>query len=428
VRATGWLILYIALILAPVAVAWALDAGHGPGRWMRGAATALGFAALAVVAIQLALVSRVGTLSRAIGLDALLQFHREMAVVGLLLTIAHAVILAGGWRAFDPVTGPVAAGAAAFWLLLLIATTSFARRQLRLSYEAWQIVHLLCTVLIIGAALVHALRAGRYSSLMPMQALLFMYAALFLGLLLRYRLVRPLQRARAPWELVANEDAGGSTRLVTLRPVGHSGFSFDPGQFAWLTTGRSPLFSQKHPLSIASAPAIDRDGQVQFAIKALGDWSGTIVPALRTGHRAWIDGPYGAFTPPAGSSPVVLIAGGIGIAPMRSMLLSARARNDRRPFTLIYAAADPSRMAFARELEGLRDSLALTLVFVYERPPLEWTGEKGFITAAMIRRHAPADADYLVCGPLPMIDAFTAMRAELGIPRRRVHTERFQVV
>ena len=428
--AGGWLTLYAALIVAPIGVALLVDPTVRSGDRLRETATAFGFAAFTVSAIQLALVSRVGTLSRAVGLDALLQFHRDMAVLALVTAVLHAVLLAGGWRSFSPLTGPFAAGAASLWLLVVIAATSFARRTLRLSYEAWQVIHLGCALLIIGAAVLHALTVGRYSGATVMRLLLFVYGSLFLGLLLRYRVVRPLQLARTPWELIANEDAGGSTRLVTLRPVGHAGFRFEPGQFAWLTTGRSPLLSQKHPLSIASPPATG-GGEIQFAIKALGDWSGTTVPALRPGHRAWIDGPYGAFTPPHGSSPVVLVAGGIGIAPMRSMLLAARARGDRRPFTLIYAVADPSRMAFAGELDALAATLALRLVYVYEHPPADWTGERGFVTVDMIKRHAPphpADADWFICGPLPMIDAFASIRAALGIPRARVHTERFQVV
>ena len=422
----------MALIAAPLALALAVEPSSRIDSWPRESAVALGFAAFVVLAVQLALVSRVGTLSRAIGLDALLQFHRDMAVVAIIATIGHVVVLASGWRVLNPLhpSPAIGAGAAAFWLLAVISISSFARRQLRLSYEAWQIIHLGCAVLIVGAAIAHAIALGRYSAAPAMRGLLMLYATLFAGLLLRYRVVRPLRLARAPWEVTANEDAGGSTRLVTLRPIGHTGFEFDAGQFAWLTTGRSPLLSQKHPLSIASAPSALTGPRphVQFAIKALGDWSSSVVPALRAGHRVWIDGPYGAFTPPAGDSPLVLIAGGIGIAPMRSILLAAAARGDRRAITLFYAAADASRLAFAPELEAISTRLALTIVRVFERPPADWTGERGFITADMIRRHAPADADYFVCGPLPMIDAFERIRAELRLPRLRVHTERFQVV
>ncbi|CAN5645341.1 hypothetical protein BH23ACI1_BH23ACI1_20840 [soil metagenome] len=99
-------------------------------------------------------------------------------------------------------------------------------------------------------------------------------------LLLRYRLMRPLMLWRRPWELVENLDAGGSTRLLRMRPVGHAGFAFEPGQFSWLMPGSNPLWSAQHPLSMVSSAERPADGTIEFGIKALGDWSGTVVPAL----------------------------------------------------------------------------------------------------------------------------------------------------
>ena len=264
-----------------------------------------------------------------------------------------------------------------------------------------------------------------------MRFVLLAHALLFVGLFIRYRVVRPLRLLARPWEITSNIDVGGGARLITLRPIGHAGIDFAPGQFAWVATGRSPFLSEQHPLSIASAPVDLPGASVQFVVKALGDWSGRVVPSLPMGHRAWIDGPYGAFTPPPGGAPLLLVAGGIGVAPMRSILLAARAAGDRRPIVLFYAAAEPSRLTLREELTALGADINLTLVVIYERPPAGWAGERGLLTADMIRRHCPVDpalAEYLVCGPIPMIDAFDRVRAELGVPRARVHTERFQMV
>jgi predicted ferric reductase len=435
-RSARWAALYVVLVCWPI-VAGAI--GGAPARsaaWWAEAAAAVGLAALAVLMVQLALISRFGTLSRDIGLDALMQFHREMAVVGLAAVAGHVVLLGGaaGWRALNPLAGSAgsALGAAALWLLVIVAITSFGRRRLGLSYEAWQAIHLAGAVAILATMIGHALMLGRYSAMPLVRATLVAYALAFLGLLAWSRVVRRARLLRTPWEVTANDDAGGSTRLLTLRPVGHPGFRFAAGQFVWLTTGRSPILSPQHPLSIASAPAaLEREGRLELAIKAAGDWSGTEVPALRPGHRAWMDGPFGGFTPGPGGGPVVLIAGGIGIAPIRSILLAARAAGDARPYTLFYAAASLARMVFRQELDALSREMALMVVPVLENPPAGWTGERGFLTADLLRRHAPvasATAEYFVCGPLPMIDSFDAIRAELGIARRRVHTERFHLV
>jgi predicted ferric reductase len=425
---------YVVLALAPLLVAVAADPYAAPRPWAADASVALGFLAFPLLLAQFALVSRLGPASRPFGSDALMAVHRQMAVVALVFVIVHAAISGRlDWRLWNPFTGSPAAawGATALWGLVLIVITSFARKRLRLRYEAWQILHLGLGVLIAGAGLAHMLALRGYSSTLAVRWTLLLYAALFLVLLLRYRIVRPLLLRRRPWTIAANDDVGGRSRLLRVRPVGHAGFRFEPGQFAWLVTGRSPLFSQQHPLSMASPPEAP-DGELEFLIKAAGDWSGTVVPRLQAGDRVWVDGPFGAFTPewmPAQG--FVLLAGGIGIAPLRSMLRSMLARGDRREVVLFYAAADRQRAVMAADLESLRESLALTIVFVFEEADADWTGERGRLTPAVIRRHLPHSYlrfQYFVCGPLPMIDAVEAMLDGIGIPASRVHTERFEMV
>ncbi len=80
-----------------------------------------------------------------------------------------------------------------------------------------------------------------------------------------------------------------ATRTLVLRPVGHPGFSFEPGQFAWLNMGRTPFHLEQHPISMSSG----------------GDVA-----------RVWVDGPYGVFSPDREEGPgYVLIGGGIGVVP-----------------------------------------------------------------------------------------------------------------
>jgi ferredoxin-NADP reductase len=152
---------------------------------------------------------------------------------------------------------------------------------------------------------------------------------------------------------------------------------------------------------------------------------------LKQGSRLWVDGPFGAFTTEgAAGQGFVLLAGGIGIAPMRSMLLTMRDRGDRRHVMLFYAAHDPSRLVYREELEGLRASLALDLVYVFEEPGDAGTGERGTITRELLARRLPPHArryHYFVCGPPPMMDAVEAALAALGIPRGSIESERFNL-
>lgn len=323
-------------------------------------------------------------------------------------------------------------GAVALWATLLLVGSSLARRRLRLPYEAWRIAHVLLAVTIVAASALHVRAAGGHSRDPLVAGVVLVWAAAFLALLARYRLLRPLLQARRPWEVVANRDEGADVRTLVLRPVGHEGMSFQPGQFAWLTTGRSPFAFNDHPLSFSSSAELGEDRALELSIKALGDWSRDVVPDLEPGSRVWLDGPFGAFTPDrVPAQGFVLIAGGIGITPMRSILLTLRDRGDPRPVLLLHAAHDGRRAVFTGELRALEREMPLTVVRVYEEPEPDDEAERGLVTGELLRRHLPADAArraFFVCGPAPMMDSLEDVLFELDVPPERIHTERFDMV
>ena len=154
---------------------------------------------------------------------------------------------------------------------------------------------------------------------------------------------------------------------------------------------------------------------------------------LERGATAWVDAPYGAFSidrlPPEG---YVFLAGGIGIAPIMSMLRTLVARGDRRSHILFYAYRTWERLTFREELEAMAETLDLRLVFVLEEPPEGWTGETGRIRSNLLARHLPepipSDRIYLVCGPQPMIQASERALRALGVPLGRIHSELFNLV
>jgi predicted ferric reductase len=436
-RGLVWFGLYVALTLLPLVVAWWERPWEAPRPFLVEASVATGFLALPLMVFQFALVSRLGPASRPFGSDALMQVHAQVGLVAVAAVVIHPLLLLGHGvplSAWNPFGGPwlLQTGAIALWATLLIVVTSIFRRRLRLSYEAWQVLHLVLAVVLTAAMILHILAARGYAAEPGMRALLIAYAGLAFGVLLHYRLLRPLLIWQRPWTVVENQDVGGSTRLLRVRPAGHAGFPFEPGQFAWLITGGSPLWSAQHPISMASSAERAADGTIEFAIKALGDWSGTVVPALEPGARLWVDGAFGAFTPEGHPAQgYVLIAGGIGISPMRSILQTLRDREDARPVILFYAAHDWTRVSFRDEIDALRQSLNLTVVYVFEGPGDDWTGERGYVTADVLRRHLPRQYRrfmYFICGPVPMMDALEETLVEIGVPAGAVQSERFDMV
>lgn len=429
-RSVAWLATYAALVLAPLLVS-AATSGASSATFAVAFGAALGWAALGLLASEFALVTRVRAAAAAFGSDALLLFHRGMALSALVFVVVHAALLApdplAAWRSGALGRSGVVATAA---LLGLVAST-IARRRLPWSYEAWLLAHRVLAVVVVAAMSAHA-----WSALAPDETaarwIAALYGALALGLLASQRLLRPWLLSRQPWEVVEVRDEGASTHTLVLRSTSGGAMAFAPGQFVWLATARRGGFAQEHPISIASSPELDSGRTIELAIKELGDWSREVAPALRPGDRVRVDGPFGAFTPDrVAAHRLVLIAGGVGVTPMRSMLLAMRDRGDRRPVTLFFAAHDRSRAMFAHEFETLRGQIDLELVFVFEAPDAGERCERGRVTADLLRRRLPADlrfTHFFVCGPTPMMEAVEEALCELGVPSARMHTERFDMV
>ncbi|MCS6948810.1 MAG: hypothetical protein NZM12_14470 [Steroidobacteraceae bacterium] len=284
---------------------------------------------------------------------------------------------------------------------------------------------------MIGAALVHVLAVGRYSAAGPVAVVVVGYAAATLGLLAYFRGWRLWRLRRRVWRIVERVDETADTCTLTLQPDGHDGIAYEAGQFVWLIAGRGPPFAESHPISIASSAERRRSDPLQLTIKALGDWSRRLFDSVRIGDRLWLDGPYGAFTPPPGLRGLVLIAGGVGITPLRSMLLTLRDRRDPRPVLLIQAAHTAADRLFAGELDKLTEQMTLRVIPVIENPDANWPGESGLIDTSLLRRHLPADRaewEYFICGPRAMLDSVEASLLSLGIPPHRIRTERFDIV
>ena len=221
---------------------------------------------------------------------------------------------------------------------------------------------------------------------------------------------------------------GGETTTLALTPPPRAGFRFEPGQFGWFAIGRSPFSLTQHPFSFSSSA--ERD-EVELAVKALGDFTSG-VKDLEPGTTVYVDGPHGVFSIDRDEGPGFgFVAGGVGIAGLISMLRTMADRGDVRPALLFYANRDWDGMAFREDLERLKERLDLTVVHVLERPPEDWAGERGYLTAEVLGRHLPPAYrrfQFFICGPDPMMDAAEAALIELGVPAERVHTERFDMV
>jgi predicted ferric reductase len=426
--------LYVAVALAPLGLG--LLGAPPPGKgFLVDFSVALGFAGLSIMTLQFALSARFKRVAAPFGMDSMIQYHRQIGFVALLFVVAHPILLFVADLRYlallDVTTSPLRAKFAvgATVALLLLTITSVWRKSMRMSYEAWQIAHGVLALLVVGGGLVHAVLVGRYLAA-PWQRVLWLgLSVVVVGLLGWVRLVKPLSHYGRPWKVERVVPERGDACTLVLRPDGHRGFRFEPGQFAWVMVDRSPFSPTQHPFSISSsAEAADH---IELTIKARGDFTRTI-SALKPGTRAYVEGPHGVFSPDRNEGPgFVLVGGGVGITPLVSIVRTMADREDPRPCLLFYASKDWDGVTFREELESLRGKMKLDIVWVLEVAPDGWEGEKGRIDAALLRRHLPKRFErlqYFVCGPSGMMDAMETALASIGVAPERVHTERFDMV
>jgi len=432
-----WVLLYLFFCLAPLVLA--IGQPNPPGRpFLVEFSVALGFVGLSILALQFALVARFKAVAAPFGIDALLRYHKQISYVALGFVVAHPLLLfiadsqylqllklwTAPWRARFAVTSVVA--------LLVLVVLSVWRQRLRLGYEAWQASHGIIAVVVVLLALLHASLVGYYVTGLVRHVVYDGYIGFLIFLLAWIRIISPLIRLRRPWRVVRVDVQRGNASTLVIEPVGHRGFSFDPGQFGWIAVDRSPFSITQHPFSFSSAGDTPAGGAVAMTIKAAGDFTQSI-PDIAPGARVYVDGPHGVFSMDRRQAPgYVFIGGGIGVTPLYSMLLTMREREDVRPVTLFYANATLDDIVFYEELEALNASMPnLEIVYVLAQPPEGWNGESGRITSDVLLRNLPRQYrryEYLVCGPSAMMDAMEEALIAAGVPFRQVSTERLDMV
>ena len=313
--------------------------------------------------------------------------------------------------------------------VIALVVTALWRVRLKISYEAWHLTHIALAVVAITAGILHMVGSGFYLVVPGKRALWIGLTIFWIGLLLYVRIVKPLFMLRRPYRVSEVREERGDTSTLVMHPDGHPGFRFSPGQFGWLTLWGSPFKITGHPFSFSSSAEV-ADGRVEMSIRNLGDFTSAI-HKVPVGQRVYLDGPYGAFTIGNPADMHVLIAGGVGVTPMMSMIRTLADRGDTRPVILLYGSRDWESITFREELEALKARLNLTVVHVLANPSAGWTGEQGFITADVFKRHLPppyADHEYFICGPDVMMDAIEKALGEMNVPMSKYHSERYSFV
>ncbi len=215
--------------------------------------------------------------------------------------------------------------------------------------------------------------------------------------------------------------------IRTLRFVRPDGFTFKAGQFVSVRVeiDGKPVV---RCYSISSSPSVR--GWLEISVRSQGKVSRFLHETVRPGGTLEISGPGGGFVYPDGERPIVLLAGGIGITPLLSMLQHAVETEPQRPVSLIFSAKSEALLPFAERLRLIGRTharqlrLAIALSGGSERPEF-FSGriDRNLIETVVER---VTESVYMLCGPQPMIEDMARLLVDLGVPKAQVHSEKFE--
>ncbi len=469
-----------AVCIVPLGL-WVMAAPLGPrfagaAQSLTSIGTLLALAGVSSFALNLVLGGRIKLLESAFGgLDKLYGAHRANGRLAFLLLMGHGVVMAAAQVAASGAAGlrfllPTGGGwAVTFGLiaLVLMAATIALTLYARLGHETFVYVQRFFGFVFCLAALHVFLVPGTKAISKPLTLYLSSLFAVGLGAWIYRSLLGERLVPRRSYVIDSVTAVGHDVIEVSMVPrdersarrsrqkgdersarrsrqKGDGSLSFTPGQFVYVTFESEAMkrsfrpflihaegdfgvvsvrpgevANQYHPFSITSGPT---ERELRVVVKAVGDYTRAMAN-LEPGAGVRVEGPYGSFSYlTVNNLRQVWIAGGIGLTPFLSMARSLQTGDHEIDF--YYCMEDGHQGYFLDELYDIADRVPRLRVAPIRRDRL------GFVSASDIAGLTPglSDKDILICGPPAMIDVLEHQFVELGVPRRRIHFEKFGFV
>jgi predicted ferric reductase len=403
-----------------------------------GAGIVAGLAATDLLLVMLVLAARVPLIDRTFGHDKALAAHRRIGKPALSLLHAHAVLLTVGYGMSDR-SGPVRETVAlltsgrdmllaylALAVLIGVVITSLAAVRRRFAYEAWHVLHLASYVGIL-IALPHELGQGQVLAHGSVERIywLALYVVAF-GAMAVFRFARPVWISlRHGFRVLAVERVADDVVSIHLGGRDIDRLGAEGGQFAIWRFWSARTWFHAHPVSFSTAPT---GSSLRLTVRALGAGTARLA-ALRPGTFVSVQGPYGLFTDRARTAPYLsVVTAGIGITPVRSLLEDA----DLRPgeATVLLRASDARQQYLWEEVvRTVQAAGGVAYTDTGHRPKgrATWMSATAFARGVRITTVFPhlLESDLYVCGPQGWADLVVRDARRAGLPRHRIHLERF---
>ncbi|HTJ45092.1 MAG TPA: ferric reductase-like transmembrane domain-containing protein, partial [Kofleriaceae bacterium] len=378
------------------------------------------------------------------GWNGLIAVRRNLGVLGFSYILAHFAIYFWFDRdhdlasTFDEIISReyLWFGFGALLLMLPLAVTSTDGMVSRLGARRWKLLHRL-TYLIVPAGVLHFYLERKSDKGLPTTFAVIVGAFLAYRVIAHYVELRRAANARvrvpAPakkptfWkgELVIARIFDETHDVKTFRLVNPDGgplpFEHTAGQYINLhLTIDGKRVNRSY--TIASSPT--RSAYCEISVKRASYGSVHLHETWREGQRVRVSAPAGKFVfagGPGDAERVVLIAGGIGITPMMSVVRSLTDRGWKGEMYLLFSVRKAADVVFADELAYLQKRFPNLHVEIVS------SEARGHITAEMIKTFVPglARGPVMLCGPDPMMTAMRAHCVALGVPDAEIHQEAF---
>jgi predicted ferric reductase len=388
-----------------------------------------GMAAGYGAAVMLILMARAPWLEHGIGADRLARWHAWAGPLVIMFTVVHAIAAAAAWAdasSLDLMAAVknvlslpgVLTALLGTAILVLIGLASLRAVRRRLSYEQWHFLHLL-TYLAVGLGFAHQLAGPDLAGRRWLQiawALLYTYAY---ALVLRWRVLQPffqLGRHRLRVEDVRQESADVMSVLMSGRHLDE--LRAQPGQFfRWRFLTRE-TWRSAYPFSLSAPPTRNR---LRITVWARGDGTRRLFDIPR-GTLVFAEGPYGAITSRRVRRPrVLLIAGGVGITPMRALFEAIDLPG--KDVTLVYRASKEQNLVLKHELDEIAERSGARVVYLVGPS----SDSRNDMSAHALNRIVGdlSDHDVYLCASPGLAARVRGSLMDRGFPRHQLHEERF---
>ncbi len=202
------------------------------------------------------------------------------------------------------------------------------------------------------------------------------------------------------------------------------------GQYAELSI---PAVALPRSYSFARPPRYEKPGEVSFFIRHVpgGEFTDWLFAQSRTGAEIEVTGPYGNFYQRDGAGPVICVAGGSGLAPIKALIEDGAVAGVKRDLHVYFGARTQADLYALDTIAALGKrwggEFVLTAVLSEEADTSDWSGARGFVTQALAELgNAPDDAQAYLCGPPAMVDAALPVLAQLGLRAGAIFHDKFE--